>query len=79
MIKSILLKETPEYTIRHYTGHTEFSGCQCFKDCTCHEDFLSEPVDYYTLSINNLTSKRPKSKTIRYNTLDEIVNYITNK
>jgi len=44
-----LIEQTDIYEVYHHTGKTTFRGCQCFKDCTCNEDFVSEPYDYYTV------------------------------
>ncbi len=44
---------------------SSFSGCQCYKDCTCNEDFISAPYDYYAVK-----KKFNKIKTTTYKTLE---------
>ena len=78
MITVTTLEESKKYQIKHYTGNTEFPGCQCYTNCLCKEDFKSEVINEYSITIYNLTSKRPKSKTKRYNTLEECYEHLTN-
>lgn len=33
----------------HHTGITRYTGCQCFGDCSCMEDFKPKEYDYYTV------------------------------
>jgi hypothetical protein len=63
---------TPTIKLRHYTGMTRFQGCQCYKDCSCHEDFKPLPVDYYTVTHLKLSGKRPKSKTTYHDTMEQV-------
>lgn len=65
-----------EYSLVHYKGTSSFRGCQCYKDCTCREDYKPEEVNHYRLTIHNLTSKRPKSKSFYFDTLEEVNNKI---
>lgn len=62
------------YTIKKKTGHTIFGGCQCYKDCTCHEDFVSMSfVDYVVMKKWGQGHKRSI-----YSTLAEAENQIEN-
>ena len=56
-----------DYILRHTKGNTIFEGCQCYKDCTCHEDFVPESFEYW--NVKNLKSK--KMKVSRYSTLEQ--------
>lgn len=62
-----LIDSTERYDINHHTGMTTFSGCQCFKDCTCHEDFIPRPYNYYSVK-----KKFNKIKTTTHNTIEEV-------
>ena len=33
---------------------TEYVGCQCYKDCTCKEDFIPESYFVYNLFVREL-------------------------
>jgi hypothetical protein len=61
-----VIEETELYTLSHMTGKTKFRGCQCFKDCTCNEDFKSEDYDYYTVK-----KKFNKVKTTNHGTIED--------
>lgn len=61
-----IIEENKDYTLYHHTGKTRFRGCQCFKDCNCNKDFISENYDYYTVK-----KRFNKPKTTRHNTLEE--------
>jgi len=53
-----------EYNILiHFTGQTRYFGCQCFGDCSCGEDFKSEPIDFYQV-------KRKGKKTTKHTSID---------
>ena len=47
-----IIEHTKDYTVYHHKGNTKFNGCQCFKDCTCNEDFKSESYNYYSVRKN---------------------------
>lgn len=61
-----VIESTDVYDLIHHTGMTSFSGCQCFKDCSCHEDFVSTPYDFYAVK-----KKINKIKTTHHSTIDE--------
>lgn len=61
-----------DHHLREHKGVTSFTGCQCFKDCTCHEDFT--PISYHYFTVKNRKSK--KRKTTTHNTLDEALERI---
>jgi hypothetical protein len=69
----------PEFEIKHYQGKTKFYSCKCRNTCDCRVTFKSEVVDYYTLTINNLTSKRGKSKTFHFDTLEEVISKLSKR
>ena len=48
-----IIKENELNAMYHHTGMTRFRGCQCFRDCSCREDFKSEHYDYYTVVRKN--------------------------
>ncbi len=81
MITKKTIEENSDYEIRHYTGYTEFRACSCSNEinCTCLNDFISQKVEHYTLTVIKNTGKRTKSKTFYYNTLQEVNNKLTNK
>ena len=74
---STIIEKTQLATLSLVTGMTRYTGCQCF-DCTCGEDFISEPYKYYEV-------RRTYSKTTPHNTLKEakerfeLVKNISNK
>jgi len=74
MITKKDIESNDQYEIRYYTGNTVFKGCQCYSDCNCRNDFKSQVVDHYTLTV----LKKKKSKTFYYNTLEEVDNHIKN-
>ena len=76
MITSETIEENSNYEIRHYTGSTEFGGCSCFKDCDCRNNFIKQKVEHYTLTIIKRTSKKTKSKTFYYDTLEQVQDHI---
>ena len=45
---------------------TRHRGCQCYKDCSCAEDFKPLPYNYYTVA-----KKFNKPKTTAHATLEE--------
>lgn len=55
------------YEVREHKGETKFRGCQCIKDCTCHEDFKSEK--YHCYSVKRKTGRK---NTTTHNTLEEV-------
>jgi len=61
-----ILEETKDYILYHHTGKTRFRGCQCFKNCSCNEDFVPQAYDYYSVK-----KKFNKPKSTHHNTLDE--------
>lgn len=61
-----LIEETDKYKLSHHTGITRFTGCQCFGDCSCNEDFTPAKYDYYSVY-----KKVNKPKTTTHNTLEE--------
>jgi hypothetical protein len=63
-----IVKQTDNEKMVHHTGITRFSGCQCFKDCTCNEDFKPAPFDYYTV-VRRIGTK--KQKTTVHQTIEE--------
>ena len=48
----------------HHTGMTTLPGCQCYGDCGCHDNWIPQPYDYYTV-------KRIGKKTTTHTTLEE--------
>jgi len=61
-----LILETKLYYLRNITGTTHFKGCQCYKNCTCNEDFITVHYSYYTVK-----RKTGRCKTTIHNTLEE--------
>lgn len=59
-----IIKENELNVMHHNTGTTSFRGCQCFRDCSCKEDFKPVKYDYYTV-------KRKNKKTTIHHTLEE--------
>ncbi len=59
-----IIKQTESNILYHHTGMTRFTGCQCFKDCSCNEDFTPKPYDFYTV-------KRIGIKTTNHFSLEE--------
>lgn len=48
IVKQILVDDKPGlYRIWEIRSYTEHDGCQCFKDCTCAEDFIPSHMHYY--------------------------------
>jgi hypothetical protein len=76
MITSETIEENNNYEIRHYTGCTEFRGCSCFNDCDCRNNFIKQKVEHYTLTIIKRTSKKTKSKTFYYDTLEQVQTHL---
>lgn len=58
------IKENKFNLMRHHTGTTKFTGCQCFKDCSCNDDFKPSNYDYYSVL-------RKNKKTTIHKTLQE--------
>ncbi len=61
-----ILEETKDYILYHHVGKSKFQGCQCFKDCSCREDFIPQDYNYY--SVKKLFNK---IKTHTCKTLEE--------
>jgi len=59
-----IIKENELNVMYHHTGITRFTGCQCFGDCSCNEDFKPSKYDYYTV-------KRKNKKTTTHQTLED--------
>lgn len=57
----ILIKKEDDKKMYHHTGTSRFTGCQCFKDCTCAEDFIPETYSYYTVYRRIGTNKQKKT------------------
>jgi hypothetical protein len=62
-----IIKDTVDFTVIHHTGITRFTGCQCIKDCSCHEDFTPAPYDYYSVK-----KKFGKYKTTTHATMSDV-------
>ena len=62
----VIIKETDRVILYHHTGITYFKGCQCFKDCTCNDDFIPSKYDIYSVF-----KKFNKPRTTHHNTLEE--------
>jgi hypothetical protein len=60
-----IIEETDKYILYHHVGVTVFKGCQCFKDCSCSDDFT--PVSYNNYSV---FKKINKPKTTHHLTLE---------
>jgi hypothetical protein len=71
MIHKELIETGYQYEVYHYTGQTEFNGCQCFKNCDCVINFQPEKVDSY--SVKRIGKK---VKTTNHNTMDEVIKRI---
>lgn len=59
-----IIEENEYNVIYHHTGKSKFTGCQCFKDCSCSEDFIPGNYDFYTV-------KRKGKKTTNHYSLEE--------
>lgn len=44
--REVILR-TNVQVLRKVTGHSEFGGCQCSRDCNCHENFIKVPFTDY--------------------------------
>jgi len=64
--KKTMLEEMPEYQLWHEVGITHFNGCQCFKDCNCKEDFVSESYEVW-----RIRKRVNKVKTSSHSSLKE--------
>lgn len=62
-----VIKESDFNILYHHTGFSKFRGCQCFKDCTCHEDFKGGEYNFYSV-------KRKGRKTTFHKNLEEAEN-----
>jgi hypothetical protein len=62
-----LIIPTELYDVYLHEGQTRFQGCQCTKDCTCHEDFKPSEYKYYTVH-----RKVGRYKTTRHETMEEV-------
>jgi hypothetical protein len=71
MIKKELLNENYKYILAHWTGNTEFTGCQCIKDCDCADKFISKPVNHYTVK-----RKLGKPKRFEFASLEQALVFI---
>ena len=49
-MKKEVIKESEKAIIIHLTGYHKFKGCQCFKDCSCKEDFKPSEIDCYSVT-----------------------------
>ena len=70
----VIIEQTDKYTLYHHTGMTRFRGCECFKDCNCHNNFVPTYYDYYTVS--KTVNRR---RTTHHNNLEdarERINFI---
>jgi len=63
--------DTIKYTVFHHTGITRFGGCQCFKDCTCNEDFIPAYYDIYSVR-----KKFNKYKTTHHNNIYDMLDRV---
>lgn len=64
-----ILRQEQDRRIVQFYGITKYTGCQCFKDCTCREDFKEEPYNYYVVTRRIGTKKQ---KTTHHNTMEEV-------
>lgn len=69
-MKNVLTK-TSLYELNEHKGKTVFSGCQCFKDCNCSNNFV--PTEYHYYTVKRL-GKKPK--TFKYDNLQDAENKI---
>lgn len=67
MIK-IKIEDTDLYAVYYEKNTSRFQGCQCFKDCTCQEDFI--PVEYEQFTV---IKKIGKKKTTHHSNLIQTV------
>lgn len=58
----VLIKEKEDKKMFHHTGTTNFSGCQCYKDCSCKNDFKPSEYNYYTV-VRRIGTKKQKTTT----------------
>jgi hypothetical protein len=63
-----IIKQIDDKKMVHHFGMTKFPGCQCFKDCTCSNDFKSVPFSYYRITRRSGTKKQ---KTTIHLTIEE--------
>jgi hypothetical protein len=59
-----IVKENELNVMYHHVGTTSFKGCQCYKDCSCAENFKPVEYDYYTV-------QRKGKKTTSHKNLEE--------
>lgn len=45
-----ILESNESYKIEEVSYRTYFKGCQCIRDCTCHENFKSKEITFYRLT-----------------------------
>jgi len=50
LTKNDIIETGVSYEIRHRIGYTEFTGCQCWKDCDCKSEFKSNNFDNYSIT-----------------------------
>lgn len=67
------LISTDKYTVLKLTGETEFGGCQCMKDCTCNNDFIS--YNFLQYKVIRVT-KKGKRVTTYHETKDEMIDRV---
>lgn len=68
-----LLKElsNERFDVFERKGMTRFTGCQCFKDCSCADDFVSCPYHYYEVKRKKYGNS-VRIKTTYHNTLESL-------
>lgn len=59
-----VIKESDFACMYHHKGMTSFRGCQCFGDCTCAEDFVPKPIDYYLVKRKSGNYKTTSHQTL---------------
>ena len=63
----LILKENSKNILYKYSGYSKFNGCQCNNDCVCHDLFISEYYEFYTVC-------RKNKKTTNHATYKEALN-----
>jgi hypothetical protein len=56
----VTILQTADKKMVHHFGTTKYSGCQCFGDCYCKEDFKPTRFSYFTV-VRRIGTKKQKT------------------
>lgn len=77
MRKSTIIRSNKFYEISKEERTATFIGCQCFKDCTCRDEF--KPYDFHYYLVKNFVGNKKDKSYQTLNEANERCNFIISR